>query len=158
MIVADVVGGAALAARLGAMPEQVKQELARTVSTLSQELRETVQRKLSGEVLQRRSGRLASSIAVDLVQNGGTIGASLSSDVEYAAIHEYGGTIGAREVLPQAARVLAFPWKGQQRFFARVELPSVTMPERSFLRSALDEMAPEIEAALEQAVRDAVQA
>jgi hypothetical protein len=53
--------------------------------------------------------------------------------------------------------VLAFPWRGQQRFFKRVSLPAVTMPERSFMRSALVETEPEIRAALEAAAFEAVQ-
>lgn len=158
MIAASVTGDAALAARLEQMPEAVKARLAQAIERLSQELRDAVQRKLSGEVLQQRTGRLAASIEVDPTQSGGAIGASLSTDVEYAAIHEYGGTIPARGIVPRSARALAFPWKGQQRFFARVELPSVAMPERSFLRAALDEMTPEIRETLQDAVRGAMQA
>jgi hypothetical protein len=60
--------------------------------------------------------------------------------------------------LPQSARALAFPWRGRQRFFKRVQLPAVAMPERSFMRSALDETAPEIRAALEAAAAEAMQA
>jgi hypothetical protein len=87
------------------------------------------------------------------------LGASVSvtSDAPYAAIHEYGGTIPAHTILPQSARALAFPWRGQPRFFKRVQLPAVAMPERSFMRSALDETAPEIQAAIEAAAFEAVQ-
>jgi len=155
VITATLVPDAALP-RLAAMPAALRERLAQTVARLAQELRNTVQRKLSGEVLRRRSGRLAASVAVDVRESGGGVAASLSTDVEYAAIHEYGGVIPARQVLPRNARVLAFPWKGRQRFFARVEIPAVTMPQRSFLRSSLDEMTPEIRAALTDAVRDAV--
>ncbi|MFZ2004892.1 MAG: hypothetical protein WAV02_07380, partial [Stellaceae bacterium] len=83
--------------------------------------------------------------------------ATVSSDAPYAAIHEYGGTIPAGTILPQNARALAFPWRGQQRFFKRVTVPAVTLPERSFMRSALAETAPEIRAALETAAAQAVQ-
>jgi hypothetical protein len=79
VIAATVIGDAALAARLAAMPEAVKGGLARAVERLSQELRNTVQRKLSGEVLQQRTGRLASSLDVELTQSGGMIGARLSN-------------------------------------------------------------------------------
>jgi hypothetical protein len=60
--------------------------------------------------------------------------------------------------LPQNARALAFPWRGQQRFFKRVSLPAVTMPERSFMRSALAETEPEIRAAIAAAAAEAMQA
>jgi len=63
----------------------------------------------------------------------------------------------ARTILPQNARALAFPWRGQQRFFKRVTLPAVAMPERSFMRSALAESEGEIRAAIENAAYEAVQ-
>jgi phage gpG-like protein len=156
VITATVIGGDELAARLAALPGVVTQALAQTVAELSAELRDVVERKLSGEVLRQRTGRLAASVAVDLHQDGNAVAATLSSDVEYAAIHEYGGAIPAHEVLPRSARALAFPWKGRQRFFKRVEIPTVTMPQRSFLQSALAEMTPTIRAALADAVRAAV--
>jgi hypothetical protein len=38
-----------------------------------------------------------------------------------------------------------------------VQLPAVTMPERSFMRSALNETLPEIRAAIEAAAAEALQ-
>ena len=137
------------------MPQALAARIGREVERLGGVLRDRVERKLSGEVLQRRSGRLAASIAVTVEPAGA--GATVSSDALYAAIHEYGGTIAARTILPQNARALAFPWRGQQRFFRRVTVPAVTMPERSFMRSALAETAPEIRAAIEAAASQAVQ-
>jgi len=121
-------------------------------------LRDRVERNLSGAVLQQRSGRLAASIAVDVERSGLAATATVSSGSPYAAIHEYGGVIPARTILPQNARALAFPWRGQQRFFKRVQLPAVTMPERSFMRAALDETAPELRAAIEAAANEALNA
>ena len=148
----------ALAGRLDALPPAIAQRLAQEVRRLGGVLRERVERNLSGVVLQQRSGRLAASISVDIEQSGLAASLSVSSDAPYAAVHEYGGTIPARTVLPRSARVLAFPWHGQQRFFKRVSLPAVTMPERSFLRSALAETEPEIRAAIEAAVAEAIRA
>ena len=158
MITASIDGLGALTDRLGALPQTLAQRLAQEVERLGGVLRDRVERKLSGEVLQQRSGRLAGSIAVAIERNGLAIGATVSSDAPYAAIHEYGGVIPAREILPQSARALAFPWRGQQRFLKRVQLPAVTMPERSFMRSALEETAPDIRAALARAAFEAVQA
>jgi phage gpG-like protein len=158
MIAVSVSGLDALGARLAVLPQTVAARLAREVERLGGILRDRVERKLSGEVLQQRSGRLAGSIAVEMAREGLAASASVSSDAPYAAIHEYGGVIPAREILPVSARALAFPWRGRQRFFKRVQLPAVTMPERSFMRSALDETAPEIRAALEAAAAEAMQA
>ncbi len=57
-------------------------------------------------------------------------------------------------MLPRNGRVLSFPWRGRERFFARVLVPAARMPERSFMRSALAEMAPEIRAALLAVTRE----
>lgn len=144
--------------RLGALPQTLAARLGEEVARLGGVLRDRVERNLSGAVLQRRSGRLAASIAVDVERSGLAATATVSSDAPYAAIHEYGGTIPPRTILPQGARALAFPWRGQQRFFKRVQLPAVTMPERSFLRSALDDTAPELVAAIEAAASEALNA
>jgi phage gpG-like protein len=157
VIAASIDGLDPLTARLGALPQTLSERLAQEVERLAGVLRDCVERKLTGEVLRQRSGRLAASIAVDVERNGLAVAATIGSDAPYAAIHEYGGVIPAHEILPQSARALAFPWRGRQRFFKRVQLPAVAMPERSFLRSALDETAPEIRAAIAQAAVEAVQ-
>jgi len=146
-----------LTARLGALPETLAERLTQEVERLGGVLRDRVERNLSGDVLRQRSGRLAASIAVNVARSGLRASATVDSDAPYAAIHEYGGTIPARTILPQSARALAFPWRGQQRFFKRVALPAVTLPERSFMRSALAETLPEIRAALEAAAFEMVQ-
>jgi phage gpG-like protein len=158
MIRLSIGGLDALSGRLAALPQTLADRLAVEVERLGGVLRDRIERKLSGEVLQRRSGRLAESIAVSVERSGLSVSATISSDAPYAAIHEYGGTIPGRTILPQSARALAFPWHGQQRFFKRVTVPAVAMPERSFMRSALAEAAPEIRAALEAAISEAVQA
>jgi phage gpG-like protein len=158
MITSSINGLDALTARLGALPQTLADRLAGEVERLGGVLRDRVERNLSGEALRQRSGRLAASIAVSIERSGSSAIATVSSDAPYAAIHEYGGTIPAHTILPQSARALAFPWRGQHRFFKRVSLPAITMPERSFMRSALDETAPEIRAALADAAFEAVQA
>ena len=152
MIGLSLSGFDPLTARLGALPETLAERLTQEVERLDR-----VERNLSGDVLRQRSGRLAASIAVNVARSGLRASATVDSDAPYAAIHEYGGTIPARTILPQSARALAFPWRGQQRFFKRVALPAVTLPERSFMRSALAETLPEIRAALEAAAFEMVQ-
>jgi phage gpG-like protein len=157
VISASINGLDALTSRLAALPQTLAERLEQEVERLSGVLRDRVERNLSGAVLQQRSGRLAGSIAVNVERAGLGVSASVTSDAPYAAIHEYGGTIPAHAILPQSARALAFPWRGQQRFFKRVQLPAVTMPERSFMRSALDETASEIQAAVQTAALEVVQ-
>jgi hypothetical protein len=58
--------------------------------------------------------------------------------------------------VPDKAKALAFAVGGKQVFAARVNLPAVTMPERSYLRSSLAEMAEEIVEGLSDAVVEAI--
>jgi phage gpG-like protein len=153
MITASVTG----AESVGELPQALADRLSQEVERLGGVLRERIERNLSGEVLQRRSGRLLGSVSVEVERVGLGASVTVGSDSPYAAIHEYGGTLPARTVLPRSARALAFPWRGQQRFFKRVQLPAVTMPERSFMRSALNETLPEIRAAIEAAAAEALQ-
>jgi phage gpG-like protein len=155
VITATLVGGDALAARLGALPAAMTAALAQATEGLGRALYARVERNLSGAVLQRRSGRLASSIQVDIRRSDSAVSAVLKTDIPYAAIHEYGGTLPARTILPKSGRALAFPWQGRERFFARVSVPPAAMPERSFMRSALEAMAPEIRATLTRTALDA---
>ena len=157
MITVSINGLDPLTARLGALPQTLGTRLWQEMARLGGVLRDRVERNLSGQVLQQRTGRLAGSIAVSVERAGSGASASVSSDAPYAAIHEYGGTIAAHTILPQSARALAFPWRGQLRFLKRVTLPAVTMPERSFLRSALAETEPEIQAAVAEAAFETVQ-
>jgi hypothetical protein len=59
--------------------------------------------------------------------------------------------------LPNKAKALAFLAGGKQAFAARVNMPAVTMPERSYMRSSLAEMAGEIRDELDGAVVEAIQ-
>lgn len=153
-----MLGGGTAVARLGAVPVRLTAEMAVEATRIGGELRAAVERNLSGAVLRQRSGRLASSIDLSVQPRGGGVTASLGTDVPYAAIHEYGGTLPARTILPRGGRALAFPWQGRERFFKRVSLLPVTMPERSFLRAALAEMEPDIRATMAAAVARGVSA
>jgi phage gpG-like protein len=85
-----------------------------------------------------------------------TVRITAGGDTKYAAIHEFGGAIPPHQILPDKARALAFLVDGKQAFAARVNLPAVTMPERSYMRSSLAEMADEIREGLTTAVVEAV--
>ena len=96
--------------------------------------------KLSGQVLNVRSGVLRNSVHHAMDASGDRVVATVGTDVVYAAIHEYGGTI-----VPKTAQALRFVIDGKT-----IHAKSVTMPERSYLRSALSDRA--------QAIRDALAA
>jgi len=145
-------------ATLAAVPGRVRNALSRKANALAAELQAKIQQKLAGTVLNARSGALVRSIVTTMDDASANVSVTIAinGDVKYAAIHEFGGTIPPHEIAPDKAKALAFAVGGKQLFAARVNLPAVTMPERSYMRSSLAEMADEIRQGLQDAVFEAL--
>ena len=145
-------------ARLEAYPASLAAALDAKAAELAAALVDLVQNdKLSGAVLNVGSGALRDSIVATISSDADGFVASVGSegDVKYAAIQEYGGKTSAHEILPVKAQALAFLAGGAQRFARRVEHPGSLIPERSYLRSSLDDMRDDILDALADAAADA---
>ncbi|RBP15873.1 bacteriophage HK97-gp10 putative tail-component [Roseiarcus fermentans] len=145
------------AARLDGCPAALRAALAAKAVELAAALADRVRTdKLSGGVLNVRSGALRDSIAAEVSTDGDGVAASVAStgDVKYAAIQEYGGKTAAHEILPAKAQALAFVVGGALRFARKVEHPGSVIPERSYLRATLDEMSGDIVAALADAAAE----
>jgi phage gpG-like protein len=120
-------------------------------------LESRIQRKLSGEALQTRSGALAASISSAMESNESATAISLSSTgVSYAAIQEFGGKTAAHEIIAVNAKALAFRSGAGQVFRKRVDHPGSSIPARSFLASSLNEMRDGIVLGLKQAILEAL--
>jgi phage gpG-like protein len=158
MLTLSLQGQAELNAQLGAMPDQLRAALTEKVDTLAQALlAQVVGVNLSGGVLNARSGALRDSIALLASEQDGQIGTQIFSDgdIPYAAIQEYGGKTAAHEILPDKAQTLAFVMNGKQVFARKIQHPGSQIPERSYLRSALEEQGDDIATALTDVVFDA---
>jgi phage gpG-like protein len=145
-------------AALEAMPARIRDALADKANSLAAELQAKIQQKLSGSVLNQKSGALARSITATIDDVSGDLSVTLATlaDIKYAAIHEYGGVIPPHQIVPEKAKALAFLLGGKQAFAARVNLPAIAMPERSYMRSSLAEMADEIRDGLSEVVAAAM--
>jgi phage gpG-like protein len=155
MLTIEVQGDQALIARLSAMPSRVHEALLRKVTALDLLLEAKVKDKLSGDVLQVRTGALRRSI-FGCVQDAPTwvVGRVQSSgDVKYAGIHEFGGTTPAHDIVATKAKALAFMMGGKQVFFKSVHHPGSKIPERSYMRSSLADMRDAIVEGMTEAVR-----
>jgi len=157
MLGLSLIDGASAA--LADMPERVRDALSEKMNALAAALQAKIQQKLAGGVLNAKTGALARSIVATIEESTADISVSIatSGDIKYAAIHEFGGTIPPHEIVPNKAKALAFVVGGKQAFAARVNLPAITMPERSYMRSSLAEMAGEIRDELDAAVGEAIQ-
>jgi phage gpG-like protein len=145
-------------ARLDGFPAVLQAALGAKAAELAAALADLVKSdKLAGAVLNTRSGALSESITASVSGDEDGVLASVGSegDVKYAAIQEYGGKTSAHEILPAKATVLAFVVGCAQHFARRVEHPGSVIPERSYLRSALEDMQDEILAALADAAAGA---
>jgi len=109
-------------------------------------------KKLQSSPLHHRSGRLQASIKQQVTQVADLIKAKVYTNVEYAAIHEYGGKTPPHVIEPKKAQALAFTVGGKQIFAKRVNHPGSKMPERSFMRSSLAENEQKIKDGLTKAV------
>jgi phage gpG-like protein len=116
-----------------------------------------IQQKLSGEVLQTRSGALAASIISAIENDGSDTSVSISSTgVPYAAIQEFGGKTAAHDIVAVKAKALAFSMGGDHIFAKGVHHPGSTIPARSYLGSSFADMRDDIESGFKQAILEAV--
>lgn len=158
MITISVEGDQDLILRLRRLPEKMRNALLTKITTLTLKLESRVKTKLSGGVLRVRTGALRRSIFSRVSKSTYEITGRVASsgDVKYAGIHEFGGTTKPHIIEPRKAAVLAFMIGGKKIFARRVHHPGSRMPTRSFLRSSLAEMRPEIVTGLSEAATEGV--
>ena len=138
---------AELSQSIAAYTAAVEAALAVKAADLAEHLRaHVVQDKLSGQLLQVRTGALRDSIQAEVILGSDQVLARVfsSGDVKYAAIQEYGGRTPAHDIVPDKAKALAFLMGGETVFARIVHHPGSTIPEHAYLRSSLADMAGEI--------------
>ena len=147
----------AVIARLASIPSGVRDALTRKITALRLMLEARVKMKLSGEVLNVRTGALRQSIFSETVATESEIAGQIASsgDVKYARIHEFGGTTVPHDIFPRKGQALKFMVGAETVFAKSVRHPGSVMPERNFMRSALAEMKDEIVAEITKAATDA---
>lgn len=146
MINIQIVGDKALSLKLNYMTEKTKKSLTQAITILSIKLKNhIIKDKLSGQVLNHRTGNLWRSIQQEVHSEGTSIIGKVFSagDVKYAAIHEYGGSVRTR-----LGTGVGKPKPGGKA--------TIEMPERSFMRSSLADMRDEIVERLSVAVGDGI--
>jgi phage gpG-like protein len=135
----------------------VQDALLEQAEAFRDELEARIQQKLTGEVLQTRSGALAASILSSIGDSDTDTTISISSTgVPYAAIQEFGGKTPAHEIIATNAKALAFRVGGDLVFAKHVHHPGSNIPARSYLGSSLAEVRDEIESGFKQAILEAL--
>jgi phage gpG-like protein len=161
MIKGVVVGADELVKKLSAIGPVTQDRMGMFVARMAIKLQSMVVKdRLSGQVLHVRTGTLRRSIYQKVEKSGTSVVGIVGTNVKYAAAHEYGfdGTVTVKahmRRLKSKARTELVGRKGESpngEAFVRTHTRKLKLPERSFLRSALKELTPEIEAGFKNIV------
>jgi hypothetical protein len=158
VITAYLVGDEQLLERLRGISDAVNSGLARCITQLGIDLQRNVQQdKLSGQVLKSRTGTLKSSIDRRVDQNARGATTDIFTALRYGAAQEYGftGTVSVGASLRRIREAFGRPI-AEKTISVRAYDRRMALPERSFLRSALDDMTPAIREAVDAALAEAV--
>ena len=143
MITTYISGDAELVRKFESIPARLRDELTVGIGRAALKLqREVVQNKLSGQVLSVRTGTLRRSIDQVVTSEGNSVVGIVSTNVKYGRVHEYGfkGTVSVRESLRQIKEAFGKSIT-PKTVTVRAHSRKVNLPERSFLRSALRDLA-----------------
>lgn len=158
MIDASVTGDERVVASIRSQYQKVITNVEQSIGRLTLKLLTRVKvNKLSGQVLNVRTGRLRRSITYVVNKTPSRITGIVGTNVEYARAHELGfsGEVSVKAHLREIKKA----W-GKDITPRTVEIRAhsrhVNLPEKSFLRSALSDMAPEIIQTLQQSVRQGI--
>ncbi len=142
MIKVELVGGDKVVAAIENITPRVLLRVQKAVRDTTIAVEGRAREKLSGQVLNVRTGRLRRSITSKITEGeSGAIG-TVGTNVSYARIHEFGGTTRAHVIRARNAKSLKFSKGGLDVFRTSVNHPGSKIPERSFLRSSLRELMP----------------
>lgn len=158
MITARLVGEDAVLAWLRDAPDAMASGVARAITQLGIDLQRTIQEdELSGQILAVRSGALRSSIDLHIDEDSEEIAVTVFSDSQYASAHEYGfaSTVNVRASLRRITEAFGRPIS-EKTVNVRAYRRRMELPERSFLRSALEDMEPAIRDKVEAALSEAL--
>ena len=153
MITAKITKGEDLGKKFRDSIPNIESGVQKEIMRLALKMTGSVMNKLSGDILKVRTGRLRRSIHPEWDFKPGHMGATVGTNVEYAAIHEYGfkGTVQVKSFQREMTKAFGRPIAPKQ-VTVSAHSRNINMPERSFLRSALREMNPEILEGLRNAV------
>ena len=158
MISAQVVNVEKVVFEISAIPGSVREKLREAIKTSTFALMRKVSKdKLNGTILKNRTGRLMRSINPRFTDFADGLDGAVGTNVKYAAAHEYGfsGLVTVKAHLRMIKTVFGRSVSPHQ-ISIRSHDRRANLPERSFLRSSLKEMTPEILAALDAAVAQGI--
>lgn len=165
MYTITMTGGEELKAKFESFGPKLKAELMVAMENIRKSLEDEVRQKLSGEVLDEDTGALLNSLTSDLSEGSNSIRVTVSAGdgVPYAAIQEYGGVIAhpggtaiyGGKFISNAAAIAIEAVNGQSLYRTRPH--SITLSEKSYMRSSLEESVTVITEELDAAIQRAIE-
>lgn len=137
-----VTGQDAVVRMMVAVRDGARQRLIDTMGKVGFDIQQHVMtQKLSGQVLNRRTGRLRNSINSRVETGASSISASVGTGVQYAAAHEYGIQRNVVVTVHHRMQTMAWgkPMKNPREVLVNQHVAYMNLPERSFLRSSLQD-------------------
>lgn len=134
-----IEGGPEAMAALAARRESVAAAIRRALSDSVMLVHRKITLNISGAVLRVKTGRLRQSMQTFVAGDGSRGG--VGTNVEYARIHEFGGTTPPHEIRPRRMAALFFGG----RFASRAQHPGATVPARPYMRPALEDSRDDIQ-------------
>ena len=162
-ITGEVKGDREVVADLRRFDAAARGEIQKGIGRITLKLLTLVKaQKLSGQALNVRTGRLRRSITQRIEAGADEISGIVGTNVDYAAIHEYGfkGAVTVKQHLRLVKQAFGRPLKSPVWSTVGTHTKNVSMPERSFLRSALADMKNTgvIEAEIDASIARAIEA
>lgn len=139
----DIKGDREIIADLRRFDEAARGEIVKGVGRIALRLMTRVKgQKLSGQVLNVRTGRLRRSITQRVESSADQISGIVGTNVEYAAIQEFGfkGPVSVKQHLRQIKQVFGRDLKAPVFASVGAHARNVDLPARSFLRTALADL------------------
>lgn len=159
MMKGEIIGGDELRAKVAVYAPNLVSRFTRMMNRLVITLQRNVKAdKLSGQVLNVRTGRLRRSINTRMEgENTPSVAGYVGTNVVYGRAQEYGfhGVVTVRESLRKQTKAFGKSIEPVD-VVVRSHTRHVNLPEHSFLRSALADMAPTIKLELDNVARGAL--
>lgn len=156
MIKLEFIGGEEVASKLKSISPAIHGSLVRTITMLSIKLQSKVQsEKLTGQVLKTKTGTLRRSITYKIDESADKVSGRVGTNLKYGLAHEFGfkGSVTVKEHLRMIKKAFGKPLANPREVVVKSHSRLMNLPERSFLRTALREMIPEIKSEIDKAVQ-----
>lgn len=145
-----------ITAKLDALLPNVRAAIGAAVKVDASEVLSRAQSLAAGDVLKVLSGKYLKSLKSQVRSTKTSVYGKVFSRDPRAALFEFGGSTPARDILPDAAKALAFMGSAGKVFAAIVHRPVVQYRPHTVIHEAMNELKDQVTADIQSAGENAV--